>query len=188
MEGPTLIFPVVMCKPPISLWSPNSRLRRFLCVQVESVVCQCFPVYYPACQKNSGRDMRGIHSGELHPILFFFSIFFSSKRCFFSVKRLCVSTPFQCADTPTLRCWNWHKKNIVSARCCGTSELQKFNMKGAILCMLECIYWQHRHAVTHHLLYPKRWIMCKWANILCLLYTLAVFTLDHIVMFCFAAK
>lgn len=50
-----------------------------LCVQVESVVCQCFPVYYPACQKNSGRDMRGKHSGELHPILFFFSRFFSPR-------------------------------------------------------------------------------------------------------------
>lgn len=117
-EPLTLIFPVVMCKPPISLWSPNSRLRCFpLCSGRESVVCQCFPVYYPACQKNSGRDMRGMHSGELHPILFFFSLSFfslSSKRCFFSVKRLCFSTPFQCADTPTVRCWNWQK--TLSAR------------------------------------------------------------------------
>lgn len=78
MESLSVIFPIVMCKPPISLWSPNSRLKCFpLCSGRESAVCQCFPVYYPACQKNSGRDMRGIHSGELHPILFFFSLFIS---------------------------------------------------------------------------------------------------------------
>lgn len=81
MESLSLVFPVVMCKPPISLRSPNSRLRCFpLCSGRVSVVCQCFPVYYPACQKNSGRDMRGIHSGELHPILFFFSLFFFPPR------------------------------------------------------------------------------------------------------------
>lgn len=51
-----------------------------------------------------------MHSGELHPILFFFSLFYSSQRCFVSVKRLCFSTPFQCADTPTVSCWNWQKK------------------------------------------------------------------------------
>lgn len=38
-----------------------------------------FPVCYPACQKNSGGDMRGKHSGELHPILFFFSVSISPR-------------------------------------------------------------------------------------------------------------
>ena len=136
MESLPLVFPVVMCKPPISLWSPNSRLKCFpLCSGRESVVCQCFPVYYPACQKNSGRDMRWIHSGELHPILFFSPLFFLSERCFVSVKRaMFLNTISMC----------WHPncevlklaKNIVSARCCGASELQKYNMKGVILCML----------------------------------------------------
>lgn len=79
-------------------------------------------------------------------------------------------------------------KNIVSTRCCGASELRKYNMKGVIFCTFQCIYWQHRHAITHHWLHPKRWIMCKWANILCLLYTLTVFALDHIVMFCFCSQ
>lgn len=51
-----------------------------LCVQVERALCaSVFPVCYPACQKNSGRDMRGKHSGELHPILFFFSVFISPR-------------------------------------------------------------------------------------------------------------
>ena len=81
MDSLSRISPLVMCKPPISLWSPNSRLRCFpLCSGRESVVCQCFPVYYPACQKHSGRDMGGIHSGELHPILFSFSQFFIFPR------------------------------------------------------------------------------------------------------------
>lgn len=115
MESLPLVFPVVMCKPPISLWSPNSRLKCFpLCSGRESVVCQCFPVYYPACQKNSGRDMRWIHSGELHPILFFSPLFFSPRDVSSQLKGLCFSTPFQCADTPTVRCWNWQK--TLSAR------------------------------------------------------------------------
>lgn len=51
-----------------------------LCVQVERALCaSVFPVCYPACQKNSGGDMRGKHSGELHPILFFFSVFISPR-------------------------------------------------------------------------------------------------------------
>ena len=51
-----------------------------LCAQVESVVCQCFPVYYPGLPRKQWGDMRGIHSGELHPILFFFFSFFSPPR------------------------------------------------------------------------------------------------------------
>lgn len=169
MEILTFVFPVVKLKPHISLWSPTPGWDVSLCAQVDSVVCQCFPVYYLACQKNSGKDMRGINSGELHPILFFFS-FLPPRDVSSELKELCFPTPFQCADTPAVRCWNW-QKNIVSAQRCGATELQKYNMKGLILCMLECIYWQHRHAVTHHWLHPRRWIMCKWANILCLLYT-----------------
>lgn len=112
MESLSLIFPIVMCKPPISLWSPNSRLKCFpLCSGRESVVCQCFPAYYPACQKNSGRDMRGIHSGELHPILFFFSLFISPSDVSSQLKG-CVSQHHFNVLTPQLWGVETEKKTL----------------------------------------------------------------------------
>lgn len=114
MEILTFVFPVVKSKPHISLWSPTPGWDVSLCAQVESVVCQCFPVYYLACQKNSGKDMRGINSGELHPILFFFS-FLPPRDVSSELKELCFPTPFQCADTPAVRCWNWQKKHCQRA-------------------------------------------------------------------------
>lgn len=159
-----------------------------LCVQVESALCASafLCITRPAKKKQWKR-----HEGDTlwriasHSV-FLFSFYFS-WRCFVSVKRLYFSTPFQCADTPTVRCWNWQKKHCQRTVlwCQWTPEVQ--HERGDFV-YVECIYWQHRHAVTHHWLHPWRWIMFKWANIVCLLYTLTVFTLDHIVMFCFAAK
>lgn len=81
MESLSLVFPVVMCKPPISLWSPNSRLRCFpLCSGRESVVCQCFPVYYPGLPKKQWKRHEGDTLWRIasHSV-FLFSFFFSPR-------------------------------------------------------------------------------------------------------------
>lgn len=114
MEILTFVFPVVKSKPHISLWSPTPGWDVSLCAQVESVVCQCFPVYYLACQKNSGKDMRGINSGELHPILFFFS-FFTSKRCFFWVKRVVFPNTISMCWHPSCEVLKLAKKHCQRA-------------------------------------------------------------------------
>lgn len=159
-----------------------------LCVQVESALCaSAFLCITRPAKKNSGRDMRGIHSGELHPILFFFSLFISPGDVSSQLKGYISQHHFNVL-TPQLWGVEIGKKKHCQRTvlwCQWTPEVQ--HERGDFV-YVECFYWQHRHAVTHHWLHPWRWIMFKWANIVCLLYTLTVFTLDHIVMFCFAAK
>lgn len=55
-----------------------------------------------------GREGRALWRIASHSV-FLLSSFSLYKRCLFSVKRRCFSTPFQWADTPTVRCWNWQK-------------------------------------------------------------------------------
>lgn len=76
-----------------------------LCVQVESVLCASAFLCITRPAKKTVEETWGGYTLE-NCIPF--------KRCFVSVKRLCFSTPFQCADTPTVRCWNWQK--TLSAR------------------------------------------------------------------------
>lgn len=81
------------------------------------------------------------------------------------------------------------KPNIVSTQCCGASELQKYNMKGVILGALRVYLLTTSLCVSHHTDFTrgdKEGVNGR--TCLCLLYTLTVFTLDHVVMFCFAVK
>lgn len=163
-----------------------------LCVQVERALCaSVFPVCYPACQKNSGGDMRGKYSGELHPILFFFSVFISPRDVSSHLKG-CVSQ--HCFSVLTSQLWGakiaMGKKKLWKLSAsggCGARELQKFNMKKVILCALERIFRQRR-VVAHHWLHRRRLIISKWAKVLCLLYTLTLFAVDHVVNLAFAGK
>lgn len=85
---------------------PKLQAEMFpFCVQVERALCaSVFPVCYPACQKNSRGDKRGETLWRVASHSVFLFCFYFSKRCFVSLKRMCFSTPFQCADIPTVRC------------------------------------------------------------------------------------
>lgn len=180
-----------MCRPPISLWSPNSTRRQCFCVQVERVLCASafLCITQPARKNKIKYKTRGVvdmREGELtleNCIPFCFSSAFAlSKRHFFSVKRLCFSTPFQWADTPTVKCWKWQQqqeKKSKRAWYCGARELCKYNRKErSSLTTPPCF--------DSSLTSPyRRWRLCKWANMLCLLYTDSVCIGSHSdVLFC----
>lgn len=102
-----------------------------LCVQVESALCaNAFLCITRPAKKQWKRHEWDILWRIASHSVFLFSFYFS-WRCFVSVKRLYFSTPFQCADTPTVRCWNWQKTSSVHR-----VVVPVMNMKGVILCML----------------------------------------------------
>lgn len=139
--------------------------------------------------------MRGKHSGELHPILFFFSVFISPRDVSSHLKG-CVSQHRFSVLTSQLwgaKIATGRKKKkkklwkLSASGGCGARELQEFNMKKAILCTLERIFRQRR-VVAHHWLRRRRWLISKWAKVPCLLYTLTLFAVDHIVNLAFVGK
>lgn len=135
--------------------------------------------------------MRGKHSGELHPILFFFSFFFFAPRDVSSQLKGYISQHHFNVLTPQL--WgveiaNKHCQCRVLSCQWTPKNYDVKKKKKADFVYVGFIYRQRRRAVTHHRLHPRRWIICKWANILCLPCTLTVFALDHMAMFCFAVK
>lgn len=89
-----------------------------LCVQVERVLCaSAFLCITRPAKKTVEETWGGYTLENCIPFCFsllFFFFFFSPRDVSSQLKGLCFSTPFQCADTPTVRCWNWQK--TLSAR------------------------------------------------------------------------